>query len=101
ALHDGPRHANLPVVVVEQRAVGVDRRGADDGVVGTELPDEVHGRLADHAAVAVPHHAAGEDDLVLGVAAQDVRDVDVVGDHHEATARPQRHRDLLGGRPDV
>ena len=43
--------------------------------VHLELADEVHRGLADDAAVARTHHAAGDDHLALRVAAQDGGDV--------------------------
>ena len=63
AVHDRLGDLDLAVVEVEQRAVLVDRRGADDGVIDLELADEIDRGLADDAAVGVPHDAARDDDL--------------------------------------
>ena len=68
-LHDRLRDLNLAIVEIEQRAILVDGRGADHGVVDLELADEVDGRLANDAAIGCAHHAAGDDDLDLGRAA--------------------------------
>ena len=51
---DGLRRLDLAVVEIEQRAVLIDRRCADDGEVDLELLDEVVRRLADHRAVGAP-----------------------------------------------
>src|SRR5262245_66448490 len=75
---DAFRSAHFAVIEIEQRAVGVDAGDADDAEVGLELAEEVDGGLADDAAVAAAHHAAGDDDLEAGVLAHDAGDVQVV-----------------------
>ena len=60
---DRLRDLHLAKIEIEQRAVMVDRRGADDRVVDLELPDEIDRRLADDAAVGAAHHAAGDHHL--------------------------------------
>ena len=55
---DRLRGADFAIVVVKDRAVLIDRRGADDRVVGLELAEEVDGRLADNAAVFVTSRVA-------------------------------------------
>src|SRR3954466_2470294 len=61
------RHPHLAVVVVEERAVLIDSRGADHRKVHLELADEIDCRLPDDPAVAVPHDAAGDHHLDLRV----------------------------------
>src|SRR5262245_21754478 len=57
------RHLHLAEIEIEQRAVMVDGRGADDGVVDLELLDEINSGLADNAAVGAAHDAAGNHHL--------------------------------------
>ena len=47
------------------------------------------------------HHAAGDDQLAVGVVGQDRGDVQVVGDHAQAVVLQQFARDRLGGGADV
>ncbi len=98
---DGLRHLHLAVVKVAQRAIGLDARDADERDVHLELADEVHRRLAHDAPVARAHHAASDDDLALGVAAQDGGHVQVVGDDAQAPVVQQRLGNGLGGGADV
>ena len=93
--------AHLAVVEVEQRALLVDRRGADHGVIDLELADEIDRRAADDAAVGAPHRAAGDDHLDPRVAVEDGRDVDVVGDDQQPLVVEERAGDLLGRRADI
>jgi hypothetical protein len=46
--------AHLAVIVIQERAVGIDGRSADHGEVDLELADEIHRRFADHRAVGAP-----------------------------------------------
>ncbi|CPO93443.1 Uncharacterised protein [Bordetella pertussis] len=98
---DGARHAHLAKVVVAQGAVGLDAGYADQADVDLELADEVQRGLADDAAVARTHHAAGYDDFAIRVVGQDVGHVQVVGDDAQAAMAQQGARDGLGGRADV
>ena len=59
----------------------VDRRGADDGIVDLELADEVDRRLAHHAAVLMPHDAAGNNDFDLLITLQNIGYIDIICDH--------------------
>ena len=67
---DRLRDAHLLVVEVEQGAVEVDAADPDHAEVDPELADQVDRRLADDAAVARAHHAAGDDHLEVGLAAR-------------------------------
>src|SRR3546814_13003033 len=71
-LDDGLRRAHLAVVEVQQGAVVVDAGDAYDAEVDLELLDGVDAGLADDAAVAAAHDAAGDDHLEVRLAAQDV-----------------------------
>ncbi len=85
------RCLHLADVEVEQRAVGVDGRGADHGDVDAELRDQ-RLRLRPHdAAVAVAHAAARDHDLDRAPAVELGRDLKVVGDDEQArVAGPAR-----------
>src|SRR5882724_4981589 len=52
---DAFRSPHLPVIEIEQRAVGIDAADADDAEIGLELAEEIDGGLADDAAVAAAH----------------------------------------------
>ena len=82
--NDGLRHLDLAVVVVAQRAVGLDARNADQRNVHLELADEVDRCLAHDALVAPAHHATDHDHLALGIGAEDAGHVQVVGDDAQA-----------------
>ncbi len=64
---DRLRHFHFAIVEVEQRAVGVDRRSADDSKIDLELPDEIYRCFADHRAVRRPNDAARHGDLKVRV----------------------------------
>jgi hypothetical protein len=93
--------ADLAVVEIQQRAVGVDGGCAHDGEIHLELADQIDGGLAHDAAVGGPHHAAGDDDFRGRGLTQDVGDVEVVGDRHDAAVLAQGDRDLFGRGADV
>src|SRR5262245_34236919 len=101
AVHDGLGNLDLAVVEVEQRAVLVDGRGADDRIVDLELADEVDRRLADNAPVRMPHDAARDDHLDLVVSLQYIDNIYVIRDRQQPLLAAQGHRHLLGGGTDV
>ena len=72
---DRLRDAHLVIVEIEQRAVGIDAADADDAEIDAELADQVDRRLADDAAVAAAHDAAGDDHLEVSFSAKMLRDV--------------------------
>src|SRR3546814_4159380 len=76
--------AHLAVVEVEQRAVVVDARDAVDAEVDLELLDGVDAGLADDAAVAAAHDAAGDDPLAVRLSAQDLGTIEVICEYPEA-----------------
>ena len=65
-LQNGLGHLDLAIVEIEERPVGFDRRGADDGVVHLELADEVARRGADNAAVGSTHRPPATITLMRG-----------------------------------
>ena len=92
---------DLVHVEVEQRSVGVDGRGADDGEIDAEFLDLRHRDRADDAAVALTDRAAGHDHLYRRVAIEFAGDVEIVGDHQQAGMPAQRLGDFLRRRADV
>ena len=98
---DGLRHLHLAIVEVEQRALLVDRGRPDDGVVDLELADQLRRGRADHRTVGAPHRAAGDHHLDAGMAVEQHRDVEIVGDDEEVLVRGQRARHLLGRGADI
>ena len=98
---DRLRDLHLAEVVVQHRAVVIDRGGADHRIIDLELLDEINRRLADDAAVGAAHDAAGDDHFDRRIDAHAVGDVDVVGDHHQAAVVEQRLGDGFGRRTDV
>ena len=103
-LDDGLGDAHFTVVIVEQRAVFVDAGDADDADVDAKLLHEVDRGLANDAAVAVAHEAAGDNDLRVRAAGEDRRDVQIIGDDTQ-TAGPvladQCLGDFFGGRSNI
>src|SRR3546814_1547214 len=57
--------------------------------------------LADDAAVAAAHDAAGDDHLEVRLSAQDIGNIEVICDDPEALMVHQGVRHLLGGGADV
>ena len=93
-LNDGFGHFHFAVVKVAHGAVSLDAADADQANVHLELANEIHRGFTHNAAVHTTHHAAGDDDLAVGVVAQDLRHVQVVGDDAQAPVLAQlpRHR---------
>ena len=98
---DRLRDLDLAKVEIEQGAVMIDRRGADDGIIDLELLDEIDGGLADNAAVRAAHHAAGDHHLDRGIDAHPVGNIDVIGDNHQPVMVEKRLAHGLGRGADV
>lgn len=60
---DGLGDLHFAKIIVKKRAIDIDRRRADHGVIDLELADEIDGRLADDPAVRTAHDPAGNDHL--------------------------------------
>ena len=78
------------IVEFQQRAIFIDAADANDPEVDLELVDEVDGCLADDAAIAGTHHAAGHDDIEILLVLEDGRHVQVVGDDLKPVVITQR-----------
>ena len=98
---DRLRHLHLAIVEIQQRALLVDRGGADDGIIHLELADQADGAGADDRAVGAADIAARHDHLDTRMAIELHRHVEVVGDDEQVFMRGERARDLLGGGSDV
>ena len=98
---DRLRHLHLAIVEVEQRALLINRGGADDGVIDLELADQLRGGGADHGAVGTAHRAASHDHLDARMAVEQHRDIEVVGDDEQILVRGQCGGDLFRRGADV
>ena len=98
---NGAGDIHLARIIVEQRSVLVERRGADDRHIDLELPDEVDRRGADDRAVGAPHQPTGNDNFDRRMPVERHGDVEVIGDDQEILMVFQGGSDLLGGRADI
>ncbi len=99
--NDGLGRLHLAIVEIEQRALLVDRGGADDGVIDLELADQADGGRSDHGAVGTSHRPARHDHLDARMPVKQHRDIEVVGDDEQILMRGQRACHLLRGGADV
>src|SRR5271166_4582035 len=100
-LQDGLSHLDLSIVEIEERSVGFDRRGADDGMIHLELAYEFARRGADDGSVRASHRAAGDNHFNARALIEKHRHVYVVGDDEEVFVARETLGDLLGRRADV
>jgi hypothetical protein len=75
--------------------------GADDREIDLEPFDEPDGGFADQAAIRAPQHAAGDNDLAVGICRQSVGYIDIVGDHEDVAVVQKRARHRFGGGADI
>ncbi|MNL39168.1 hypothetical protein D3C87_1614300 [compost metagenome] len=61
--HDRLGNLDLAKVEIQQSAVFIDRRNADDGEIDLELADKIHCGLTDDAAIGTAHDAASDHHL--------------------------------------
>src|SRR5262245_14187873 len=92
---------HFAIIEIEQCPVLVDRRGADDGGIDLELPDEVDRARAHHRTVGPPDDAAGHDHLDGRVAVEQHRDIEVVGDDQQLLMAHEIGRHLFRRGADV
>ena len=80
---DRARNLDLVDVEIQQSAIRIDGRRADDRHVGAELLDLLHRDCADDPAVALPDDPASDDHLDRLVAIQLVGDMKIIGNDQQ------------------
>ena len=98
---DRLRYAHLVDVEIEQRAVRVERRRADQRIIDLEATDEIHGERADDGAIAGTHPATRRDHFDRCARRQNIDDVQIVGDDQQVAVTGQVRGDRLGRRTDI